>query len=64
LDIEWQCVADTIEDGIPAKDILSKFGIHHPVPTSVRIRDNENGKLLIQELENKFKRNVDFNSIT
>jgi hypothetical protein len=52
LDIEWQCVADKIENAISAKDILSKFGVHHPIKTSVRI-DNEKGKLLIQELENK-----------
>jgi hypothetical protein len=54
LKIEWQCVADKIEDAITAGDILNKFNIHHPIPTSVRISDNEKAELLIQELENKF----------
>ncbi len=54
LKIEWQCVADKIEDAIKAGDILNKFNIHHPIPTSVRITDNEKAELLIQELENKF----------
>lgn len=56
LNIEWQCVADKIEDAISAGDVLSKFDIHHPVKTSVHISDKEMAKLLIQEIENKFNR--------
>jgi len=54
LDLEWQCVADNIEDGIKPADILSKFKIHHPLSAFSPIKDDKDAELLIQELENKF----------
>ncbi len=56
LNINWQCVADKIGDAISATDILNNFAIHHPVSTSVRLTDIEKAQLLIQELEDKFKK--------
>jgi len=54
LDLEWQCVANNIEDGIKGADILSEFNIHHPLSAFSRITKNEEAELLIQQLENKF----------
>jgi hypothetical protein len=53
-DLEWQCVANNIEDGIKGGDVLSEFNIHHPLSAFSRITKNEEAELLIQELENKF----------
>jgi hypothetical protein len=37
LKVNWKCVAQRLQDGIPPDIVREKFGIYHPVSTSVSI---------------------------
>ena len=46
LNIDWQCTVDKIEDALRPAELLKKYGIFHPMSTSVRIDPNKAKQLL------------------
>ena len=54
LNIRWKNVVKNLEDGLSAGFVRNKFGIYHPVSTSVSI-DDEKAKRLIAEMKKVFQ---------
>jgi hypothetical protein len=46
LGIKWGAVAPTLRHGIPADEVRNRFGIFHPISTSVRIAEDKGGRLV------------------
>ena len=53
LSVEWKAVAPTLQDSIPSDEVKQRFGIYHPVSTSVNIEDRK-AQELIATLSEKF----------
>ncbi len=53
LNIKWMATANTLDEGISARDVREKFGIFHPLRTSVAI-DRTKGEKLIEALNKRF----------
>jgi len=51
--VEWKSVASSLKEGLSPAAIRDRFGIHHPVSTSVSIKP-EKGEALIIELDRQF----------
>ncbi len=55
LEVRWQATADSLHDAIPPAELKERFEIHHPVSTSVRIKQNK-AEHLIAEMNERFSR--------
>ncbi len=55
LSINWQVVSEKLHDGIKPSNVKEKFGIYHPISTSVSI-DEFKAKNLIKYIAEKFKK--------
>ena len=53
LKVVWQATAKDLKYGISPKDVKERFGIYHPISTSVSI-DYKKGEKLINELTKRF----------
>jgi len=53
LTIEWKAKAPHLDDALPAAEVRTRFGIYHPVSTSVTI-DRQKADALVQELSRRF----------
>jgi hypothetical protein len=56
LSIRWRAVARNLANGLRPEDVKQKFGIYHPVSTSVKIAD-EKAKRLVSALTQRFPSN-------
>jgi hypothetical protein len=53
LNVSWRCVAPNLTGTFSARKIRQDFGIHHPIRTSISIKD-ELAKNLIEALNAEF----------
>lgn len=54
IDITWKAAAKRLPDGLAADEVRNRFGIYHPISTSVTIR-RQNGLALMTELSQRFQ---------
>lgn len=54
LKVSWKRTTQKLSDGISADEVRNRFGIYHPISTSVRI-DPHKAKQLAIEIDNRFQ---------
>ncbi|MCK5175201.1 MAG: hypothetical protein KAR47_17540, partial [Planctomycetes bacterium] len=54
LDIKWKCVFDKLSDAIRPEVIRDKYGLYHPISTSVKV-DEQKAKRLIEDMQRQLK---------